>query len=197
MSTPAAIRFLAKESREPFTGLYIQYDANLECLVDCILRASKNIKWFPISIFSPHKRLKIREVVATDKGIEQKDLIFAASIEEYALFFNSNLFNLMNNYGSHYEDLEIDEHETLELSKEKFSAAEGALETLRLDSNYKKNIVYLVDIYFPSKPDLEGHNLENTVPIVKITTGVGKEVFTGTLKHLEEQQAKLNNTYDE
>jgi hypothetical protein len=145
---------------------------------------------------SSHKRIKIREQVSKTRGVEPVDLKFASNIEDYSLYFNSIYFNLMDVYDAHFDkiqwDWDIDDEEDEDEAKynpkgEMFSATENEISTLRLNSRYLGNIVYLIDISLPNQTEL---TLDND-PVVEIKTGTGKHVFKGTFKFLEKSKEDL------
>ncbi len=188
MSTPAAIRFIGKRIKEPFSGLYINHDANLTRMINDVLSINQKIIFFPIHILSSADRISARRKVSLDRMVDLKELKFVSNVEEYAICFSSMYFNMMDVYGAHYSDIKFEGSDTSAMINEEFSAVEGELSALRLNSNYLNNVVYIFDIYFPKVEKLDLNNDVN----VKITTGAGREIFNGTFRYLE----KIRSTFD-
>lgn len=189
MSTPCAIRFINNRKKEPFAGIYIHYDCNIDFVIDCILRASRNIIPFPINIIGSDRRIKVREKAAALYGCEVKDLIFAYGVDKYAIAFSSRLFGLFDKYEQQKEDLslKLTDGDIEEFAPEAYNFAEDFISALDLSSRYADNVVYMVDISFPKKTSIE----LNYEPLVTIKTGVGDEVFEGSLSRLKEERKEI------
>lgn len=165
MSTPAAIRFLDRDEL-PFSGLYIHYDASLELLIENLLEINKRIVWYPIRMLQGVRETEAREQVSNKRRVPQSELIFASDIEAFSICFSAMYFNMMNRSG----------------------LAEGGLSMLKLDSRYKNNIVYSIDIHMPHQLE---HTLDNE-PSFIISTGSGKEMFKGDLSQLKKEEERGN-----
>ncbi|WP_415912964.1 hypothetical protein [Neptuniibacter sp. QD37_11] len=187
MSTPATIRFLNKRG-EAFSGVYIHYDCDLGFLIDSILDASKHIIPFPIRCLGSDKRIRVRSECASNLGCEESDLKFAYGIDKYAIAFTAALYNRFDIYEDHKSQITVKIGGSEYKSKPEFySGTEDFISQLDLNSNYKGNIVYLVDISFPNKSEFS----LDYEPVIAITTGVGDTVFKGSLSKLKSESKNL------
>lgn len=187
MSTPCAIRFLNRDNK-PFTGVYIHSDCQLDFVIESILEASKFIVPFPIRVMSTDKRAKCRSMSAEKRNCEEKDLKFAYGIDKYAIAFSSAIYNIYDIYEDQRGGIKFDFGDGFEETEpEFFSGAEDFISALDLNSGYKGNIVYLVDVSFPEKTEL-GLDYE---PLITIETGSGNAVFKGTRSQLELKKLDL------
>lgn len=173
MSTLAAIRFIGKKG-EPIAGLYLYNCVSLTRLIEAVLSVGAGTVPFPIKHWP--ERIQAREAASALRGVPQERLLFAESIEEYAFFFAAGHHNMVSHYSNHNASLPW-----RSAADEFFNAIEHHVSVLNINSNYRDNVCFLIDIGYPTAKTLN----VAAQPKVMITTGSGRQVFVGDMTHLK------------